>query len=274
MIKKREGGMRRCTFFSVFLIAVTVSAYGQYFEYVSLGYNTVERTRNGDEISTRYYFLNHSQFRNMASEKFYSSLETEEEGVLELPHGSLEGVWIGYFFGGNNDFIFKNKEGYSNNTIDEVFRVLDGKLVYAETGGYVSRKIEYSDTGLTVVLSRQRDEIVIKYYNMPENKLYDMFMTAMVERMKQKISNLNRGYENHEYLEDDISKMTKMELAIFRNCLFAVHRYAFRQKTWIDFMSSYFSHNYEGSRSNAEAMAAFSNAERDLLQMIQKYEAK
>jgi hypothetical protein len=79
-------------------------------------------------------------------------------------------------------------------------------------------------------------------------------------------------------IEDDINerlkKLTKNELAIFRNCLFAKHGYAFQQPAWHEFMNKYYNGfiSYRGSYSNAEVLTQLSDVERRLLELILTYE--
>jgi hypothetical protein len=210
--------------------SVIYTLFGQYFDYVSLGYNTVETTnKRGEEISTWYYFSN-NQFSKMAIEKEYNTLQFEEKIKTE----GTEGILVGDLLGGGLLHVTGRGEGYYSDGINEIYRVSGGKLIYLEMnysgGKYFSKKIEYSSSGLTVYMN---GGIVKKFYNMPETELYDKFMAALVKEIKWAISDefLYRA-QSENAIDERLKKLTKAELAIFRNCLFAKYGYAFPQPRW------------------------------------------
>jgi hypothetical protein len=252
---------------------VIYTSFGQYFDYVSLGYNTVETVNErGEEISTWYYFSN-SQFSKMAMERFYDGVILFEEKAND---GPMEGILVVDFSGGGFFHHTYYGEGYYFDGLNEIYRTVDGKLVYLELDysgdKYFSRKIEYTSSGLTVYMDMG---IVKKFYNIPEAELYDKFISALVKQMKWAISD---EYLYRALSEDDIyerlKKLTKNELAIFRNCLFAKHGYAFQQPVWQEFMNKYYNSFtiYRGSYSNAEVLNQLSDVERRVLELILKYE--
>jgi hypothetical protein len=259
------------------LIILSFSAiytlFGQCFDYIFLGYNIVETVNErGEEISTWYYFSN-SQFSKMAMERFYDGVILFEEKAND---GPWKGILVGDFSGGGFFHHTYFGEGYYFDGLNEIYRTVDGKLVYLELDysgdKYFSQKIEYTSSGLTVYMN---DGIVKKFYNIPEDELYDKFMSALVQKMKWTISD---EYLYRASSEDDIyervKKMTKNELAIFRNCLFAKHGYEFQQPTWREFMNKYYNSvtSYHGSYSNTEILTQPSDVERWLLELILKYE--
>jgi hypothetical protein len=254
---------------------VIYTSFGQYFDYVSLGYNTVETVNErGEEISTWYYFLN-SQFSKMALERFYDGVILFEEKANDGPR---EGVLIGDFSGGGFFHHTYFGEGYYFDGLNEIYRTVDGKLVYLELNysgdKYFSRKIEYTSSGLTVYMDK-RMGVIKKFYNIPEDELYDKFISALVQRIKVAISDeyLYRA-SSEDYIYERLKKMTKNELAIFRNCLFAKHEYAFHQPVWQEFMNKYYNNftSYRGSYSNTEVLNQLSDVERWVLELILKYE--
>lgn len=261
--------------------SVIYTLFGQYFDYVSLGYNTVETTnRQGEEISTWYYFSN-KQFSKMAIERLYGSVVLFEENAREGPR---EGILVGDFLGGGFFHHTDYGEGYYFDGLNEIYRTVNGKLVYLELDysgdKYFSRKIEYTSSGLTVYMDKGRmfdftPIIVKKFYNMPESELYDKFMPALVEQMKWAISDefLCRAL-SEDAINERLKKLTKTELAIFRNCLFAKHGYAFQQPAWQEFMNKYYTGftSYRGIYSNAEVLDQLSDVESRLLESILKYE--
>jgi hypothetical protein len=252
--------------------SVVYTLFGQYFDYVSLGYNTVETTNiHGEEISTWYYFSN-DQFSKMAIQREYGVLQLEEKTGNEW----AEGILVSDFLGGGFFHSTDRGEGYNFGGLNEIYRTAGGKLVYLELDysgdKYFSQKIEYTSSGLTVYMD---EGIVKKFYNMPENELYDKFMSALVRQIKWAASDefLYRA-QSKDDIDERLKKLTKTELAIFRNCLFAKHGYAFQQPMWQEFMNKYYNSftDYRGIYSNAEVLNKLSDVERWLLESILKYE--
>jgi len=64
---------------------------------------------------------------------------------------------------------------------------------------------------------------------------------------------------------------TERELAIFRNCLFAIKGYKFSNNTWTDFFNKYLV-GYSGKFTNDKVMTMFSVNEKKLLDLIIRYE--
>jgi hypothetical protein len=253
--------------------SIIYTLFGQYFDYVSLGYNTVETiNERGEEISTWYYFSN-DQFSKMAIERLYDGVVLFEEKARE---GQREGILVSDFLGGGFFHHTDYGEGYYFDGLNEIYRAVNSKLVYLELNysgdKYFSRKIEYTSSGLTVYMDMG---VVKRFYNIPETELYDKFMSALVKQMKWAISD---EFLYRASIEDDINerlkKLTKNELAIFRNCLFAKHGYAFQQPAWQEFMNKYYNGfiSYRGSYSNAEVLTQLSDVERRLLELILTYE--
>jgi hypothetical protein len=119
------------------------------------------------------------------------------------------------------------------------------------------------------------DGIVKKFYNMPETELYDKFMRALVRQIKWVSSDefLRRTGTKVE-IDEQLKKLTKTELAIFRNCLFAKHGYAFQQPAWLEFMDKYYNEftGYRGIYSNAAVLNQLNANENWLLESILEYE--
>jgi hypothetical protein len=272
MIEK-EQMMKKQVLLIILNFSVVYTLFGQYFDYVSLSYNTVETTNErGKEISTVYYFSN-SRFSKMAIERAYNVLLLEEKTTNEWG----EGILVGPFMGGGPEFHSTDRgEGYNSEGFNEIYRMVNGKLVYMELDyrgdKYLSEKIEYTPSGLTVYMD---DGIVKKFYNVPEIELYDKFMRALVRQIKWVSSDefLRRAGTKGD-IDEQLKKLTKNELAIFRNCLFAKHEYAFQQPAWREFMDKYYYEfgGYRGIHSNAEVLNQLSAAEEWLLESILNYE--
>jgi hypothetical protein len=65
-----------------------------------------------------------------------------------------------------------------------------------------------------------------------------------------------------------LRRLTKRELSIFRNYMFARHGYAFRTKTWNNFFTEYYKKDYTGTKTNNEVTANMTEYETAILNMI------
>ena len=77
----------------------------------------------------------------------------------------------------------------------------------------------------------------------------------------EKEYNLTKVYEV-------LNILTRHELSIFRNYMFARHNFAFRTQTWNNFFREHYRSNYNGTRSNDEVMSIMTEWEKDILNMI------
>ena len=64
---------------------------------------------------------------------------------------------------------------------------------------------------------------------------------------------------------------TPRELAIFRNCIYAMKGYRFTGRSWTDFFGKYLE-GYSGTRTNDEVTAMLSDSEKWLPELIVGYE--
>lgn len=259
--------------FVILLFFSAVFCYGQYFDYVSLGYNTVTLTdQEGGTISFYYYFLNDKQFSKMAIDPFYDSLKIEEKMTIN----SAEGIAIGSFLNKSDRFYLKEKEGYNFNYNErrEIYRVTNGKLVYVEWGDLISKKIEYTAAGIKVTMgeknNKYKDIYYMNFYNIPEAELNDKFMRQIISEIKGRIDYINSwGVDNRDFYENILRKLTKTELELVKNCMLTKYNYRLQSKTWIDFMKKY--NNYSnGYIPMYEALEKFSFREREFMELVQK----
>jgi hypothetical protein len=145
-----------------------------------------------------------------------------------------------------------------------------GKLTAVELTGayregrYMSKNVIYNQDGsISVNFERPIDHIYIRFYNIPEEKLTDIYLSAFTQDIRRNINAIG---------EDSLRNRTKEELAIIRNCLFAKYNYSFQTPQWRNFMLKYYDPNYRGTYSNQEAMDRFSESDRLLLELVLKYE--
>jgi len=77
--------------------------------------------------------------------------------------------------------------------------------------------------------------------------------------------------EYQEYVTSLLAERTPRELAIFRNCLYAIKGYKFANAEWTDFFSQYLE-GYNGQYSNDAVTAMFTKNEKWLLDLVARYE--
>jgi hypothetical protein len=271
--------MKRYAFLIIITFALSYTLFGQYFDYISLGYNTVQHTNLKGEIASWYnYFLNDERFSKMQIN--YNFEESDplfiERNGIKIRDKTYNGVVFDHFMEDSSLNSFEMEEGYEFLGDREIYRVINGKLVYVELGAYVSKKIEYTDTGITVTMEEKKSYrgssakkriYLIQFYNIPENELYDTFMKYLIKSIYKGIyhADSKKIAKYKEY----IKKLTKTELEIFKNCLLAKYDYSFENSTWAEFMRKYdYFHNEK--HSITEAMDKFRHIEKDLMEIIQK----
>jgi len=131
-------------------------------------------------------------------------------------------------------------------------------------GQYWSKKVIYNKNGsISVSFEEPIEDIYIRFYNISKEKLTDIFLTAFTQNIRRHL---------YEIKEISIKNRTKEELAIIRNCIFAKYNYSFQFPQWKNFMLKYYDPSYNGIYSNQEVMDKFSEKDKLLLELIQKYE--
>jgi predicted PolB exonuclease-like 3'-5' exonuclease len=159
----------------------------------------------------------------------------------------------------------------------------NGRLVYwagtDERQPYTKlERIEHNNQGITVYLSLTRRDYDFqrRYYNISRTELLDKFLEKYVELICT-VNDMINGYRNVNELNSFVTPLlqgrTIRELAIFRNCLYAIKGYKFANSTWTDFFNKYLN-NYRAQFSNAEVTAMFTNNEKLLLDLIIQYESR
>jgi hypothetical protein len=260
--------MNKYILFVITFIVLTSSVFGQYFDYVSLGYNTTETIRDNGEINIHYYLTKNTDYSKMAIYPWGGEDLMFEENINDY-------IYIRYFEGIRSFYSYRKlNEGYYSMGLSQIRRIINGKLVYVELDSdgekTFASKIEYTETDLTVYLD---NGFKTRYYNIPENQLLDKFLTLFVKNVFYIIDNISNYRSNYE---DDILSLLRnlkqKELAIFRNCLFAKHQYTFQQPIWKEFIIKYYNNSYHGIYSNSEVIDRFNDNERWLLNLIQQYE--
>jgi len=267
--------VRKYALLLIMTITLTPALFGQYFDYVSLGYNTVTLTdqKTGEVYSVKEYFLNDNRFSKMQIDSYFtaSPVFMEKKIISKGISNKFKGVIVGEPL--REDFSYAEREEGYDGIDHEIFRVENGKLVYVQQGDFASYKIEYSDKGIKVYMNRVRGGVgggyFINFYNAPEDQIYDKFMKHLVRSMKNRLSYLNSYQWGKGYSDEELKNLTRMELEIFKNCMLANYGYSFQDPMWIDFMKKY-SNYTNGNLSFFEAADKFSVSERKLFKLIQK----
>jgi hypothetical protein len=258
-----EGKMNKYTLFLITFIGLSVSVFGQYFDYVSLGYNTIETITNDGEIRFHYYLTRNTEYSEMAIYPWGG-------GDLMFDENANDYVYVHYFNCIGSSYSYRKlNEGYYFMGHTEIWRMANERLVYVELDNEGDKtfasEIEYTQNGLIVYLDNGFTQ---KYYNIPGPELLDKFLTLFVNDVFNIIDKIGRY---REYYYDELltllRNLKQRELAIFRNCLFAKHQYAFQQQAWKEFMNKYYK-NYHGIYINSEVMDKLNDDERWLLNLI------
>jgi hypothetical protein len=268
-------------YIAVFFFILTLPVFSQALQFLSLGYNTYF-----DPWWEKpwHYFYGYED---------YSEAIILHHGNVILSYGS--GNYIPARIGYPLEIHYRPYEskngiqGYSafmGATSDQgvEYKIENGNLVYWSLSHdfnpqHLLNKVEETDHGIIIYAydKSQEKEEKYEYYNIPKEELLDMFLEKYIITIRAIVDDLNYYREQIGYniSVHDISKIlggrTKKELAIFRNCLFALKGYKFQTETWDVFFKQYLPY-YNGRFTNAEVMNMFSDNEKWLLDLIIKYE--
>jgi len=117
-----------------------------------------------------------------------------------------------------------------------------------------------------------REELLRIYIKNFLNSIDYIINKEWLERNKNTGSPSDRNIVENSYSMADINRLlkilTKHELSIFRNYMFARHNYAFKTNTWIKFFSNYYKPDYNGTKTNDEVMAIMSEYEKSILNLV------
>lgn len=267
--------MKKFYFFTIFTFLAASTLYGQYYKYISLGYNKVElKNAQGGSLGKYYFLLNDERFPNMCIEDAYDNIL-----LVEVEHHNLESRFEGRavtaFWPRRLFFTYTiDKEGYTpNDGYDrkEIYRVVNGKLAYVLKWDAESEKIQYSDTDLTVTMKSQCGkyplDFIIHFSNIPQDELYSLFMRRLVSCMNDVIQSAHKMYVNWKDYDENLGKITKTELELFKECLFRRHGYVNPQTEWARYVSTW----GKERGSYLEALESFSGYELKLLEIVQKH---
>ena len=210
----------------------------------------------------------------------YYEKKTTDTGIKQFVEYSY---YIGYGISEISTKTYRfNNEGFIENITEH------------HDAGYwnTSERIVPEDNGIMLYFRNAGE--TRKYYNIQEKEQLDFFLNIFVKNIFQMLNfrfvgGNNRGrnqldiyrtdYENlrnsMEYkpvIVDILENMTKRELAIIRNSLYANKNYNFRAEEWRTFFQNYYNSNYRGFLAEQDVLNTFSDNEKWLLNLILEFE--
>jgi hypothetical protein len=192
-----------------------------------------------------------------------------------------EKIFVEYGYYLDFNIAEKNRYEYKFNSENNIENISE-----YSTAGYwnTSEQIEQHDNGIMVHFRNANE--TRRYYNVQEEELLDYFLKIFVQKILMMLNKqltdgrdqldvyrteyefLHSSKEHTPEITDILCNMTKRELAILRNCLYAKHNYYFRNEEWKEFFQKYYDRNYQGQLTEEEALSEFTDNEKWLLGMI------
>jgi chorismate mutase len=264
---------------------IYVNSISEVVQFLSMGFNTME----WNNYKT-YYFYGYKDYSEAIIRFNPNQSDMELSTVISSnshPDFTLEysqGEYLRYV--GKYDSIgyyYKQPNGDYGYYREYAFE--DGRLVYWATYNrtegenpvphLVSNRIEQNSQSIKIYYDRSGVLDCDSYYNIPRTELLDIFLEKyikliceIVDKMNDKINESNNVDESLLTL---IKERTPRELAIFRNCLYAIKGYKFADSTWEEFFNKYLE-GYKAEYSDNEVIEMFTDNEKWLLYLILRYE--
>lgn len=273
--------MKKILFLAIFtMVGQVVFSQSEIMRLLSMGFNTkheqIYEQRGTISSYHFYHFFGYEDYSEALI--YYNWLQlglgemtfypfnriTYGLGPYQYRRYSVQGNIIGYEW-------FNPGVEYSG----EEQKFENGKLVYwaltKERRPFVTaERIEQNAESITIYFKNYQ----IKYYNISKEELLDIFLKKYIELICDVNDIINGKYDVdnfNEKLLELLNGRTPRELAIFRNCLYAIKGYSFASSTWTYFFTKYLE-GYTAQFSNAEVTAMFNNKEKQLLNLIIQHE--
>lgn len=244
--------------------------------FFTLGFNARDFFRG---TGTVYFLYGQKDYSEAMVYKNYIELSVGYSSFY--PVGGLDGHYPRINYNGHNG---QNNSGYQwvspgIGYVGEEHKIENGKLVYwamkEDDIPYItSENITLINQGMIIdVRDRSGDRFQIMYYNVPQNEVLDLFLKNYLKLIVEANEMVNKHNieKNKVYMTLLLQGRTARELAIFRNCLYAIKGYQFSSSSWTEFFSKYLD-GYNGRYTNDEVVAMFTENEKWLLDLIMWYE--
>jgi hypothetical protein len=264
--------MKKILFIFVFLFVNTLLfSQSEAMKYFTMGFNARNYFKGGGTVYFLYGYENYSE-----TIIFENSLLLGD-GYNSFNRLSYSFPEITYFpYNGRN-----NSTGYrwvspGVGYVGEERKIENGRLVYwamteENIPYFISDRIEQNTQRIIIHIKDHNYQVM--YYNVSENEIFDLFYRNYLELIidaKNMVNNHNAD-ENQEYFIPFLSGRTSRELALFRNCMYAIKGYRFSSPSWAEFFSKYLK-NYNGQYSNDEVLEMFTENELWLLNLVIQFE--
>jgi hypothetical protein len=252
-------------------------------QFLSMGFNTKDWKGN-----KTYYIYGHENYSEaIINDNMYSSGLQLSIGTSNTfyPNWDLKYSPCEYIrYNGKNNSIGYYYNQANNGVFSKEYKLEDGKLVYWATylqtvygddiPHFTLEKVEQNSQGIKIYFSRFGEGIECdSYYDISKTELLDIFLKKYVKLIGEITEYINKNNNFEEHLTTLIKGRTSRELAIFRNCLYAIKGYRFANSAWTTFFNKYLD-NYEAQYSGNEVTALFTEDEKWLLSLIARYDVQ
>jgi hypothetical protein len=294
IIDKKGEFMKKILFVFILLMMYSpLYSQSEVMQFLSMGFNA-SRSWDGDTNwngNTTYYFYGYNDY----SEAIFNvwdiiALSIDDDGTF-YPHGPIRYGWPPYTYyryTGQNNSVGYYYHAPTSGSVGIEYKFENGRLVYwargedlmyGRTPSVTLERVEQNNQSITIYYSidsigYENRDFSERYYNISRTELLDIFLKKYVEMICEinNIENNNKNDYNFEnnydaYISLLIRSRTSRELAIFRNCLYAIKGYRFANSTWAEFFNKYLD-GYNGQYTNDEVTAMFTENEKWLLDLI------
>jgi hypothetical protein len=275
---------KRFIFFAFVLFTAAnqfVFSQSEVMKFLSLGFNT-QQSENSGKYYYEYYFYGFPDYSEAVFGDDSIRLSLGADAFFP-PYGRIEHSFVPHQYeryDGKDNSIGYDLYMPTQDFVSYERKWENGKLTFFARGWdrrygkelIVSEKIEQSSESITIHFGESQ----YRYYNIPRNELLDKFLTNYVELICATVKLVNT-YDFREdsslYIEPVFQNRTPRELAIFRNCLYAIKGNRFVNSEWTDFFNKYLP-DYRAQFSSAEVTAQFTEKEKWLLGLVIQAERK
>jgi hypothetical protein len=275
--------MKKISFVLLFLLLNTfLYSQSDVMQHLSLGYNTKSTQGGvntyffyGFEDYSEAYFYDYSSYVHLALSTrtpwiFYPGGRLRDSPT-EYYRFSVQSNSNGYRFNEGGSF-YSEEQRFENGRLvywASFFRRIDGVYIPSMT----SQRIEQNSQSIKIYATNSEGwrQSIYSYYNISRTELLELFLRRYVRLICEINDAINNTNNYDEYLFELVRARTPRELAIFRNCLYALKGYRFINSEWADFFTKYLN-DYRPQYSENEVTAMFTDSEKWLLYLIIRYE--